>query len=72
MPDATRLLAVPAGIDAATLAARIAGEPRVVLALIGADADSRAVLAVMQQAVAGACWRPAADHDGDGAFDRAC
>jgi len=26
----------------------------------------------MQQAVAGACWRPAADHDGDGAFDRAC
>ena len=72
VPDATRLLAVPAGADVDTLARRLRDEHRVVLAPIGVDADSRAALPPMERAVSGACWRSAGARDGAEAFERTC
>jgi hypothetical protein len=46
--------------------------PRVVLALIEADADSRAVLPAMHAAFADPCWRPAGAGFNVIAFDRVC
>jgi Dolichyl-phosphate-mannose-protein mannosyltransferase len=46
--------------------------PRIVLALVGADADSRAVLPAMRAAFADRCWHPAGVGFNTVAFDRIC
>jgi hypothetical protein len=56
----------------AQIRARVSQYPRVVLALFGQDADSRATLPAMRQALAGPCWRAAGEAGGVLAFARIC
>ena len=71
-PDAMRIQHVDPGESAAAIRAAASRSARVVLVLLGLDADSRAVLPVMQRAFEGdACWRRAATGFDVIAFDRA-
>ena len=56
----------------AQLRAQVSGYPRVVLALLGQDATSRAVLPVMRRAFADPCWRAAGEAFNTQTFDRIC
>ena len=70
-PDRLRILAVHPGESAAAIRGAAGTTSRVVLVLLGLDADSRAVLPVMQQAFSGsACWQHAASGFDVVAFDR--
>ena len=55
-----------------TIRAQLTTHQRVVLALLGQDADSRAALPVMRQALADRCWRPAGEGFNVLAFERVC
>ncbi len=60
-PASTRLLLVPSGQDPARLRTAVGGESRLALALVEADADSRAAVATMRAAFAAdPCWRETA------------
>ena len=70
-PDAMRILHVDPGGTAAALRTAAGSAPRVVLVLLGLDADSRSVLGVMQQAFGtDPCWSRAAAGFDVVAFDR--
>ena len=70
-PDALRIQRVDPGEPASTIRQDAAQAPRVVLVLLGLDADSRAVLPVMQQAFdRDRCWVRAASGFDVVAFDR--
>ena len=69
-PPTMRLLVIGREATAAQVRASVAGYPRVVLALLGQDADSRATLPVMRQAFTYPCWRAAGDGFNVLAFDR--
>jgi hypothetical protein len=56
-PAAMRLMIVDRDDSAAELRVRASQYPRVVLALLGQDSDSRAALPVMRQAFDDPCWR---------------
>ena len=56
-PPMLRLLVVGADETAAQIRARVDRFPRVVLALLGQDRDSRATLRIMREAFADPCWR---------------
>jgi len=72
-PDATRLLVVPSGADAAWIARRTAPYPRAVVARLGLDTDSRAALAAIESGFAAdRCWRVAAEAANLVAFIRFC
>ncbi len=71
-PSTLRLLVVRKDASAAQIRARAGRFPRVVLALLGQDADSRATLPIMRQAFADPCWREAGDGFNVLAFERIC
>jgi hypothetical protein len=71
-PDGLRIRFVRRDDDAASLAAAAAGAPRVALAPLGLDADSRRALAVMRDAFATACWRRTAESATLLVLTRAC
>ncbi len=71
-PPGLRLLVIGRDESAAQILARVGKYPRVVLALLGQDADSRATLPAMHAAFAGPCWRAAGEGDGVLAFARIC
>ncbi len=70
-PDGMHIQRVDPGVSAAAIQATAARASRVVLVLLGLDADSRAVLPVMRRAFDGdACWKRAATGFDVIAFDR--
>lgn len=70
-PDAMRIQRVDAAESAAAINAAASHASRVVLVLLGLDADSRAVLPVMQRAFNDdACWKRAGTGFDVVAFDR--
>jgi Dolichyl-phosphate-mannose-protein mannosyltransferase len=71
-PPALRLLVVGRDEAPEEIRARANHFPRVVLALLGQDADSRATLPAMRAAFADACWRNAGEGFNVLAFDRVC
>ncbi len=71
-PPGLHMLVVGRDESPAQMRARVSQYPRVVLALLGQDADSRATLPVMREAFAGPCWRAAGEAGGVLAFARVC
>ncbi len=71
-PPALRLLVIGPDTSPTEIRARASRYPRVVLALLGQDAASRATLPVMRQAFTDPCWRPAGEGFDVLAFDRVC
>jgi hypothetical protein len=71
-PATLRLLVIGQEETPAEIRARAARYPRVVLALLGQDAASRATLPIMGQAFADPCWRAAGAAFNVLAFDRNC
>jgi dolichyl-phosphate-mannose-protein mannosyltransferase len=71
-PLALPLMVVGKDATAAHIRAQLTTHQRVVLALLGQDADSRATLLVMRQALADRCWRPAGEGFNVLAFERVC
>ena len=71
-PDWLHVLLVGSETSVRRIVAAASAYPRVVLALVGADADSRAVLPTMRAAFADPCWRPAGAGFNAVAFDRIC
>ena len=71
-PSDLRLLVVRPTEDAAAIRRRIGDERRVVIAAMAQDDASRTTIPLMQQALAGPCWRPAGTGFNVAAFDRAC
>jgi 4-amino-4-deoxy-L-arabinose transferase-like glycosyltransferase len=71
-PRELHMLVVGRDESPAQIRARVSQYPRVVLALFGQDADSRATLPAMRQALAGPCWRAAGEAGGVLAFARIC
>jgi len=71
-PDWLQVLLVGRETPISRIVSTATAYPRVVLALVGADADSRAVLPAMRAAFADACWRPAGAGFDVVAFDRIC
>jgi hypothetical protein len=69
-PDWLHVLLVGREIPTRSAVSAASAYPRVVLALIGADADSRAVLPAMRAAFADSCWRSAGTGFNVIAFDR--
>jgi len=71
-PPALRLLVIGRDESPGEIRARAAAFPRVVLALLGQDADSRATLPSMRRAFANPCWRAAGEGFNVLAFDQIC
>jgi 4-amino-4-deoxy-L-arabinose transferase-like glycosyltransferase len=71
-PPGLHMLVVGPGESPAQLRARVGHYPRVVLALSGQDADSRATLSAMRETFAGPCWRAAGEAGGVLTFARVC
>jgi hypothetical protein len=71
-PPTLRLLVVGKDASAAQMRARVGRYPRVVLALLGQDADSRATVPVMREAFADPCWRGVGEGFNVLAFVRIC
>jgi 4-amino-4-deoxy-L-arabinose transferase-like glycosyltransferase len=71
-PPGLHMLVVGRDLSPAQIHARVGKYPRVVLALLGQDADSRATLPAMRDAFAGPCWRAAGEVNGAFAFARIC
>jgi hypothetical protein len=71
-PPRLRLLVIGRDESPAQISARVSQYPRVVLALFGQDADSRATLPAMRETFAGSCWRAAGEASGVLAFARIC
>jgi Dolichyl-phosphate-mannose-protein mannosyltransferase len=71
-PPTLRLLVVGKDASAAQIRARAERFDRVVLSLLGQDADSRATLPVMREAVADPCWRQVGEGFDVLAFERIC
>jgi len=72
-PDRLRLAIVDVGDDGPAIRARAGEARRVVLALIGVDAASRATVAAMRAAfIARPCWQPAGSGFNVLAYDRVC
>jgi hypothetical protein len=71
-PPTLPLLVVGKNASPAEIRALAGRFPRVVLALLGQDSDSRATLPVMREAFADPCWRAAGEGFNVLAFDRIC
>ena len=71
-PPTLPLLVVGKNASPAEIRARVGRFPRVVLALLGQDADSRETLPVMREAFTDPCWRAAGEGFNVLAFDRIC
>ena len=71
-PDWLRVLPVGPLASPRRIVALATAYPRVVLALIDVDADSRATLPAMRAAFANPCWRPAGSGFNVIAFGRIC
>jgi 4-amino-4-deoxy-L-arabinose transferase-like glycosyltransferase len=71
-PPTLRLLVIDHDETPAEIRARARPYPRVVLALLGQDAASRATLPIISQAFADPCWRAAGAALNVLAFDRDC
>jgi hypothetical protein len=71
-PPTLRLLIVTRDTSPARIRALARRFPRVVLALLGQDADSRATLSNMRQAFADPCWRKAGEGFNVLVFERTC
>ncbi len=71
-PPTLRLMVIAPDATPAQVRARASRYPRVVLALLGQDAASRATLPLMRAAFADSCWRAAGDGFNVLAFDRVC
>jgi 4-amino-4-deoxy-L-arabinose transferase-like glycosyltransferase len=71
-PDWLRVLLVEPLASPRRILAFATAYPRVVLALIDVDADSRAALPAMRAAFANPCWRTAGSGFNVIAFDRVC
>jgi hypothetical protein len=67
-----RLLVVKAEETPAQIRARASQFPRVVLALLGQDATSRATLSVMRRAFTDPCWRVFVEGSNVLTFYRTC
>lgn len=71
-PLSMRLLVIGPDATQAQMRARAFGFPRVVLAMLGQDAASRATLPRMRQAFTGPCWHAVGEGFNVLAFDRIC
>ena len=71
-PDWLHVVLVRRGTPVRQIVATASAYPRVVLALLGVDADSRAVMPAMRAAFADACWHPAGAGFNSVAFERVC
>jgi uncharacterized membrane protein len=71
-PPTLRLLVIGQNETPAEIRTRASRYSRVVLALLGQDAVSRATLPAMREAFADPCWRPASEGFNVLAFDRIC
>jgi hypothetical protein len=71
-PDWLRVMLVNTRQSAAAISAALTGVPRVVLALLEPDADSRLIDRTMRVAVAGQCWRRSGTGFMVMVFDRVC
>jgi Dolichyl-phosphate-mannose-protein mannosyltransferase len=71
-PPTLRLLVVGKDVSAAQMRARVGRYPRVVLALLSQDADSRATVPVMREAFTDPCWRGVGEGFNVLAFVRIC
>jgi hypothetical protein len=71
-PPTLRLFVVPRDEQPAQIRAHADQYPRVVLALLDQDADSRATLSHMREAFTDPCWRVAGEGFNVLAFDRIC
>jgi Dolichyl-phosphate-mannose-protein mannosyltransferase len=71
-PPTLPLLVIGKNASPAEIRALAGRFPRVVLALLGQDADSRATLPIMREAFADPCWRAAGEGFNVLAFDRIC
>ncbi len=71
-PDWLRVLVVGRDTRPRQIVATASAYPRVVVALIGADDESRAVLLAMRAAFTDPCWRRAGAGFDVVAFDRIC
>jgi hypothetical protein len=71
-PPALRLLVIGSAISADQIRARATPYPRVVLALLGQDAASRATLPAMRLAFTDPCWRASGEGFNVLAFNRIC
>jgi len=71
-PPGMRLLVINRDESPAAIRARAQAFPRVVLALLAQDADSRATLPLMRSAFVHHCWRAAGEGYNVVAFDRIC
>jgi hypothetical protein len=71
-PPTLRLLVVGKDATVGEIRARASSFPRVALALLGQDADSRATLPVMREAFTDPCWRTAGEGFNVLAFERTC
>ncbi len=71
-PPTLRLLVIGPEATTRQIRAQAGRFPRVVLALIAQDADSRQTVTAMRQAFDDACWRPAGKGYNVLAFERLC
>ncbi len=71
-PPTMRLMLIRRDASASQIGARVRPFARVVLALLGQDADSRATLPVMRDAFAAPCWRAVGEGFNVIAFERIC
>ena len=71
-PPTMRLLVIGRNESPAEIRARAAMFPRVVLALLDQDADSRATLPAMRQAFTDPCWRAAGEGFNVLVFEQIC
>jgi hypothetical protein len=72
VPGTMRLLLIDRDATAEQIRTRVAGYPRVVLALLAQDDASRGTLPAMQAAFIAPCWRLAANQFNVRVFDRVC
>jgi 4-amino-4-deoxy-L-arabinose transferase-like glycosyltransferase len=71
-PQGLHMLVIGRDDSPAQIRTRVSQYQRVVLALLGQDADSRATLPAMHDAFVGPCWRAAGAVNGALAFARIC
>lgn len=71
-PPGLRVMIVRATDSVHVIRDRLAAQPRVVIAAMEQDANSRATVPILRAALADPCWRPVQAGPNTAAFDRVC